>query len=119
MPTVYNDARVRALVKKVKVEKHPQAEEFLTRKIKASRLPVFWETIVEITARGKKFAMEVNRPKGTPGNPLTETELVEKFKVNASYSMLPSSRVKEIIQTIGDLERLDDITSLTKLLVIS
>lgn len=118
MPTVYNDVRVRSLVKKVKVEKHPQAEEFITRKIKASRLPVFWETIVELTARGKKFVTEVNRPKGTPSNPLTDTELVEKFKVNASYSMLPSSRVEEIIQTIGDLERLDDSTILTTLLAV-
>ena len=62
--------------------------------------------------------VEVATPKVTPTNPMTEAEIIDKFKANASYSVLPSRRVDEIIQMVGELESIDDITKLTRLFTI-
>lgn len=118
MPAIYNDPRVKALAQKVEVETHPQAEELIMSKIKANRPPVFWDTIVEITARGRKFTMEVPAPRGAPANPMTETELIGKFRNNASYSMLKTSKTKQIINVVNQLERVSDVNELAQLLII-
>ena len=44
-------------------------------------------------------------------------EIVKKFRTNASYSSIPSTRVDDIIQMIMNIEKLDDIIKLTKLLI--
>lgn len=49
---------------------------------------------------------------------MSQAELVKKFRANASYSMLKSSRVEEIIQMIGELEKIDDVTKLTRLTTV-
>ena len=119
MPSVYNDPRIKALSKKVRIELHPRIEELMRSKIKAGKVPLFMDTIVEITVRGgRKFTVEITAPKGSPTNPVTEIELVEKFRTNASYSMLPNRRVGKIIEMIKGLEEVDDITNLMKLLVV-
>jgi len=118
MPATFNDPRIKSLSKKVRIDKHPRSEELITSKIKAGKLPIFWNTIVEITTKGgRKFSKEITAPKGTPANPMTEVEIVKKFRTNASYSVIPGSRVEEIIQIIKALEKLDDIAELSKLLV--
>lgn len=117
MPTSFNDPRIKALSNKIKIEIHPRSGEFIADKIKAGKLPSFWDTIIEITAKGgREFTVEIARPKGTPANPMTEMELIEKFRTNASYSILPSNRSEDIIQITKELEKVDDITKLTRLL---
>ena len=60
-----------------------------------------------------------NRPlAGTPGNPFTEKELEAKFRNNASYSMLKSSKVDKLIEMIYELEKVDDISKVTMLLTV-
>jgi 2-methylcitrate dehydratase PrpD len=118
MPSIFSDPKVEALSKKVRVEVHPRTEELMTNKIKMGKLPVFWDTIVEIMAKGgRKFTIEISAPKGNPANPMTEIELMEKFRTNASYSVLPSSRVNDIIRIINALEEVNDILELTGLLI--
>ena len=118
-PDIFNDPRIRALSGKVKVETHPQAEELEISKIKSGKLPVFTDTVVEITAKGgRKYTIDVPAPKGTPANPMTETELADKFRTNASYSMVTGDRVEDIIRIVLELEKLDDITALTRLLAV-
>lgn len=119
MPVVYDDPKVKALAQKVRIETHPQTEELITSRVKVDKPPAIWDTIVQITARGKKFTSEVTEPKGVSTNQMTEAELVEKFMVNASYSMLPTSKAEQIVQTITNLEKLDDITKLARLLTIT
>lgn len=118
LPTVFKSPEIAAMAKRVKIALHPQTSELITKLIKAGRLPMFWNTIVEITARGRKFTTEVPAPKGHPDNPTTEAELVEKFRVNASYSMLKSSKVEGIIRVIMELEELDDTGRLSDLLTV-
>lgn len=118
LPTTINDPRVRALMERVKVELHPRASELLAKQMKTTGGTFFTDTIVEIIARGRKFSVEISSHKGKPDNPMTESELVDKFRNNASYSMVKSSKVEEIIQMISELEKVDDVTKLTRLTTI-
>ncbi len=116
MPAIYNNPKVKALAERIKIENHPQHTEIMTAKIKSGKPHLFRDVIVEITARGEKFRAEEVCPRGDPGNPATESEILAKFRNNVSFSMLPSSRGEEIIETINKLEEVDDITKFTSLL---
>jgi 2-methylcitrate dehydratase PrpD len=116
MPTTFNDPRVKELMGKVKIDVHPQFDEFVTSRIKTGRLPIMWGSIVEIAAKGKRFTTEVEVPKGSKGNPATETELVDKFKMNASYSMIRSGKVEKVIEIVNHLDEIDDVGKLFTLL---
>ena len=118
MPEVYNDPRIKAMVPKIKLELHPRIDELIAEQVKAGKLPVYMGNIIEISTKGKKFATEVVSPKGATDRPVSQDELVEKFRVNASYSMLKSSRVEEVIQMISALEEVDNVTKLTRLTTI-
>ncbi len=117
-PSTFNEPRIRDLMKKVKMELHPKADELAVSRIKAGASPLFHDTIVEITALGKKFSAEGASAKGFPGNPLTDEDLKAKFRDNASYSMVKSGQVEEIIDMVYDLEKVNNITELTRLLTI-
>lgn len=115
-PAVYSRPEIKALAQKVKSVLHPRSSELALEKIKAGKLPVFWNQIVEITAGGKKFFADVPAPKGSPSNPVCKEELRNKFRVNASYSRVTNSRIEEIIQRIDRLEKMENIGELTTLL---
>lgn len=119
LPSTYNDPRVRALMEKVKVEVYLGASEFLTKLIEANTGAFFPNTAVTITAKGKKFTIEVASPKGYPSNPMTKAEVIEKFKNNAQYSRLRSSRIHQIMRMVGELEKVDDVTELTRLTTVT
>jgi 2-methylcitrate dehydratase PrpD len=120
MAPTFNDPRVKALSKKVKIESHPRTEELFTNKIKSGKYPLFWDTLVEISTKdGNSYNLEINAPKGTPANPLTESEVIEKFRTNASYSPLFSRKVDAIIEVVDKLEKLADTTELTNLLTVA
>ena len=72
--------------------------------------------IVEITVKGKVFTREVVSPKGAADRPVSEAELVEKFRVNASYSALRSRKVEELIGLLSRLDELEDINELCQLM---
>ena len=60
--------------------------------------------------------VEAHEPenRGGPGQPLTESEVVEKFRDNAGRT-LPGFQVREIEKTALDLEDLDDVGTLMTL----
>ncbi|MFH1652281.1 MAG: MmgE/PrpD family protein [Chloroflexota bacterium] len=117
-PAVYDDPRVKALAQKVRVEKHPRTDELMIGKVKSGKLPVFTDTIVEVTAGGRKYLVEIPAPKGTLANPMSEAELVDKFRINAAFSAVPGNRVDEIVRSVMTLEKLDDVTKLMRLLSV-
>ncbi|MFC2068092.1 MmgE/PrpD family protein [Chloroflexota bacterium] len=120
LPPVFNNPRIKALAEKVRVEPHPRSNELIASKIEAGSWTThFNNVIVEITARGRKFTTELSTPKGSHENPMTETELVDKFRNNVSYSMLKSSKVEGIIQTLNELEKVDDVTKLMRLMTVT
>ncbi|MFC1939726.1 MmgE/PrpD family protein [Chloroflexota bacterium] len=68
--------------------------------------------IVNVTVNnGKKYSKECAYPKGHPKFPLTEQELVEKFKKCVPYSAykLSDNVVNSLLETILNLERVKNI----------
>ncbi|MDI7258823.1 MAG: MmgE/PrpD family protein [Thermodesulfobacteriota bacterium] len=112
---VYDLPEIKAMSEKVKIELHPQTDEIIAGKVKAGQKPGFRKTIVEIKAKGRKFVTEVEGPRGDPDNPLSESELLEKFRHNASYSFLEKEKAEKIIEAILNLDELDSVKELGKL----
>jgi 2-methylcitrate dehydratase PrpD len=70
---------------------------------------------VTIKTTGGSFTHEVNFPKGEPENPLDETELVNKFKINAGAIFEPEE-TEALAQCILNLEnfKIKDLSGLLK-----
>jgi len=100
------DPRVRELADKVTVEADPELDRFES------------SGIVEITTRrGEKFRCEVLRPKGHPMNPMTDADIEGKFR-SMARKFMHDQQMSQIINAVYNLEKLDDIGGLIKLLVI-
>jgi 2-methylcitrate dehydratase len=67
-----------------------------------------------ITKQGQTYKKEVLYPKGHYRNPMTDQEVEDKFRSMASVYM-GESQMKEIIDTINNMDKLKDISDLTKL----
>jgi 2-methylcitrate dehydratase len=99
------DPRVRELLDKILVEPDPSLEEFSS------------PGIAEITTnKGEKYSCEIRHPKGHPMNPVTDADLEEKFRSMAGKFM-DESQMSHIIDSIYNLENLEDIGELVKLLI--
>lgn len=64
---------------------------------------------------GATLTDRVDYPKGTIQNPMSKEELETKFRGLAS-TVLPDKRVEQIVATVNDLERLDNVWGLSALL---
>jgi 2-methylcitrate dehydratase PrpD len=117
-PEVYGRPEIKAMSEKVKIELHPQTDEIIAAKVKAGQKPGFRKTIVEIKAKGQRFVTEIEGPRGGPDNPLSESELLEKFRDNASYSAIKAEKTEKIIEAILNLEKLGNVRKLGDLLSI-
>jgi len=69
-----------------------------------------------ITKQGASYKCRVEYPKGHPHNPMTDEELEEKFRAMASEYM-PETQVWRIIESIDQLEKIEDIGSLMRIMV--
>jgi 2-methylcitrate dehydratase PrpD len=67
------------------------------------------------TKDGREYHQEVNVHKGSPQNPFTREELLQKFRSLATM-ILPETKVAKIIEMVKELEELDSVRKLTKLL---
>ena len=100
------DPRVRELVAKVFVEPDPKTDEFLS------------SGIVQITTKkGQKYNCQILHPKGHPMNPMSDADVEDKFRSMAG-KLVGDPQMQQIIDTIYNLEKLDDVGRLLKLLVI-
>ena len=78
--------------------------------------PEQWECDVTFTMKdGTVYTQHIDLPKGQPGNPMTEQEIEAKFS-NMALKLMPQSQVDQIIKTVNNLENLNDVSVLTKLL---
>ncbi len=100
------DPRVRELIDKIVLEPEPELDKFQS------------PGIAEITTKkGKKYKCQVLRPKGHPMNPMSDGDVEEKFRSLAG-KFLGEKQMSEVVTAIYNLESLDDIGNLMKLLVI-
>jgi 2-methylcitrate dehydratase len=83
-----------------------------------AKYPVGIPNLVRIHLRdGRTFEQEVTFPRGHAHNPMTDDEVVAKFRSMAE-SMLPENRIVEIIDRCWNLDKQSEIASLLALLAI-
>jgi len=69
-----------------------------------------------ITKDGRTCSLRVDYPRGHARNPMTDQEVVEKFKDMASVYM-SEGQMERLIDAVFELDRLDDVGALLKLMV--
>lgn len=113
-PAVVFDPSVMALMQRVKLETHPTYFESISADIKSR------PSRVEIRARGQTFAAEKHFPKGTlsvdPQTYMTTEELVRKFRTFVN-GILPPEAIDQVVDSVLQLEEVDDFGTIMRLLV--
>ena len=69
---------------------------------------------VEVTIKlknGREFKNLVVLPKGEPENPLTDTELADKFR-NCANVILKNEQVEQLYNAVMNMEKMDNINDL-------
>jgi len=99
------DPKILELSKRVRVKTD---KEFMDARLGCAKLTIR-------TVDSREFSCRVDVPKGYPKNPLTKAELEDKFRSLASL-VLSKGQVEEVITTVKNLNKLDDMRSLTALL---
>ena len=108
---MFHNPMARAVAEKVKMEADPSAEQVFFEE-NGLAIP----SSVEIrTKDGRVFQEQIKYSKGTPNNPFNRAELEDKFTTLAS-SFFSKKRVDRILEEIGCLEKLEDISVLVNLL---
>lgn len=112
LPDLYSDAKindpvVQSLLKKIQVEPDPEADRiwFEEQKMQYS-LEVFLQD-------GRRLKTKAEFPKDKPA--ITGKDIEKKFRDLASLT-LSSERVDQVVETVAQLEKLEDIAELMKLL---
>jgi 2-methylcitrate dehydratase PrpD len=102
-PKRLEEPDLRRFMEKIEIHSDPD----LSRKY-----PRLWPAKVEITTRrGETLKGSSDYPKGDPENPLTEDELIQKFK-GLTDTILSESAAETIIERVMNLENVDNVTEL-------
>ncbi|MFH1087880.1 MAG: MmgE/PrpD family protein [Chloroflexota bacterium] len=104
----FRDPEVLAMADKVKMVVDEETER-LYPKVRQARVTIR-------TNDGREFSELAVSCKGMPDKPMTKKELEAKFRGLATL-VLPASRVEQIVQMAGELEKLDKLSRLTSLCV--
>jgi 2-methylcitrate dehydratase PrpD len=74
-------------------------------------------TFLDITLKnGRIFSARADAAKGSASLPMTEDEVAAKFRDCARFARWPAERTEKIISLVLELEKVDDIRTLTGLL---
>ena len=103
-PEKYSDPRVRELIDKVTLKGDPSLDR--ARPAGISEI---------ITKNGQKYSLRVDYPRGHARNPMTDEEVVDKFKSMASRHM-EEEHMDRLINTVFELDKLDDVGKLAELM---
>jgi 2-methylcitrate dehydratase PrpD len=79
--------------------------------IKNTNLPPYVAKVTTELKSGESHTGEYSLPKGHPGNPFSDTELIEKFKKSCSYAYhsFDDAVIDKIIKKMLSLEKVDDV----------
>jgi len=101
------DAQIRAQLRKVEVVGDPEIEKVF---------PALQRVVVTIrTTSGQEFAKQLDYPKGDPRNPLSDSEIEEKFAALAD-GVLSRAAQKKVREAVWNLENMESVSGLMKLL---
>lgn len=101
------DPLVWSLLDKIKVLANPEIDALF---------PKVKRAIVTIKTSHGEFKKQEDFAEGQPERPLSEKELISKFKANSEKKISPS-RMEDIIKATQELENIDEIGEYMKLLV--
>jgi 2-methylcitrate dehydratase PrpD len=74
------------------------------------------QEVVVSLKNGREYSQKISIPKGEPENPMTEKELLEKFR-SCAEKRLSAARMVEVWEMLCNLDSLDRISDLMNLLV--
>ena len=98
---------IRAQLRKIEVVADPEIEKVF---------PALQRVVVTIyTTDGRQLTRQLDYPKGDARNPLSDKEIEEKF-ASLAGPVLGKAAMKRIRETVWNLERLDSVSGLMKLL---
>jgi 2-methylcitrate dehydratase len=104
-PEKYQDPKVRKLIDKVILQSDSDLD-----KVRPAG-------ISEITTKqGKKYRCRVDHPRGHARNPMTDGEVISKFKSMAT-KVMGNQQMNQLVETTFKLDQLDDIGELNSLMV--
>jgi len=103
-PEKIADPRILELARKVEYQIDPQAPY--------PRSFPGWVEVYTTDGRKLEYKLDVNR--GSPGFPMSQDEIEEKFRANAGLA-LPPERAGAIVDAVSRLDELDDLSQLTGL----
>ena len=97
------DPKILAFMKKVSVmEGHPDWEDETVASMRNR---------IEVTAKGKTFVEDKARPRGGSTEGVSDEELENKFRHNASR-VLTETKIEGAVRAIWNLEKMKDISEL-------
>ncbi len=109
-PANYSDPMVKLIANKVMVEHDPEADA-AAQASKSGAMPAR----VEVVMRQGTFSAEVREPSGGPRNPVTMSQVVDKFHNMTRDSLTPRKR-EQVLSYIEGLDRMDAVSPLMLLL---
>lgn len=101
------DVRVINVAEKIRVQKDPS---LMGHALEPGR--------VEIKTCNEAFIKQVNFPSGGPQSPVSYSDCANKFRDCAAHSIKPLSGevIETIIETVSQLEKLEDVSQIIKML---
>ena len=103
------DPRIRTLLKKIKVVANAEIDGLF---------PGTKRAIATLTTNdGRTFTKTVDHAKGSPANPMSDDELIAKFRANAS-GVLDKAAQDKVIQATIDFEQQKDLAAYMRLLMV-
>jgi 2-methylcitrate dehydratase len=76
-----------------------------------------FQGISEITTKdGRTYQMRIDIPHGLGNDPLSDRELEDKFRAMA-LKYMKEQQIQKIFETLWNVERLDDIRKLMRLMI--
>ena len=104
---------IRNIMKKIKVIPDEELDK---------EYPYKWSTIVEVRKGNKVYSARVDFPKGEPQNPVSEKEVINKFKSLTNNILEKEQDIEKIINLILNVEKVKNIkeifTECTKMVTV-
>jgi 2-methylcitrate dehydratase PrpD len=98
---------VQAMMRRVVPYLHPEVEAQGYQRIRS---------LLEVRLKdGRVLAREASTSRGTPERPMSREELAEKFR-ECAQGILTEERMEKVLKTVYELETLQDVRSLGRLL---
>lgn len=102
-PEKFMDKRVRELIEKISIFHNPELDQYYP----SAKIEV-------LLKNGIKYSNQVRYPKGHYSNPLSDNEIIDKFKY-LSNQRFNDKHLQEIINKTFNLEKINDINKYMKL----